>query len=303
MYKKKCTNANTQGPLKFMTKVGIPKAQVYSSEAHLLCSLCSSWRKRCPPEGGLEQLTGVWNPTCFSALTTGYPSSQIFLSPCLKRGQDKSYILQGAEHVPLTFHLISMPWSVGKGRSCWKGKHKHPIGFMAVKKQGMNRSFSNLPGGLSSSGRPVHTKQQRGSWAQWGELCTGALWLMSWKLSELKANTSLMGNLPPPMLHHFYIIEPTRDCLINKDSRKPSKSRQVKCTACLCINFVHAQVSQVSFPQGGFLPLVGQHLQFLWEEFLWCLGANSVCLRPPVSSSYLWPAALQELLLTQPGSL
>lgn len=63
MYKKKCTNANTQGPLKFMTKAGIPKAQVYSSEAHLLCSLCSSWRKRGPPEGGLEQLTGVWNPT------------------------------------------------------------------------------------------------------------------------------------------------------------------------------------------------------------------------------------------------
>lgn len=95
-----------------------------------------------------------------------------------------------------------------------------------------------------------------------------------------------MGNLPPHTLHHFYIIEPTRDCLINKDSRKPSKSRQVKRTACLCINFVHAQVSQVSFRQGGFLPLVGQHLQFLQEQFLWWLGANSVCLRPPVSSSY-----------------
>lgn len=94
-----------------------------------------------------------------------------------------------------------------------------------------------------------------------------------------------MGNLPPHMLRNFYVIEPTRDCLINKDSRKPSKSRRMKCTACLWITFVHAQVSQLSFPQEGFLPLVGQHLQFLWEDFLWWLDASSVSLHPPVSSS------------------
>lgn len=152
-----------------MTKAGIPKVQVYSSEARLLCSLCSSWRKRGPPEGGLEQLAGVWNPRHFSTLTTGCPSSQIVKSSFSKWGQDKSYILQGAEDVlpePVTFHFISMPWSVWKGRPCsargWKGKRKHPVGFMGVRKHGF----------LLSKEWGILSQTSQVGWAALGGQCT-----------------------------------------------------------------------------------------------------------------------------------
>lgn len=107
-----------------------------------------------------------------------------------------------------------------------------------------------------------------------------------------------MGNLSPHMLHYFCIIEPTRNSLINKASRKSSNSTRVKRQALVCW-LILCVPKPLRFPvlNRAFHFLLGNIFIFSRRSFCGQLGANSVWLHPPL------PPALQELLLSQLGSL
>lgn len=94
-----------------------------------------------------------------------------------------------------------------------------------------------------------------------------------------------MGNLSPHMLRNFYIIEPTRNCLINKTSRKPSNSRRVKRHALVC-RLILCMLKPLRFPvlSRAFHFSLGDIFSFSRRSFCGQLGANSVCLHLPLSS-------------------
>lgn len=167
----------------------------------------------------------------------------------LKWGQHKPYGLQGAASAlpqPVAFHVTSTTRSAWKGRPPSargrRGKDRLHIRYAGVEKHGF--LLFGAWGVLSKSTQvcallssfPAEAgvqEQQRGSRGWWAEVCARALRLMNWK-RYYRSQYSLMGNLSPHMLHNFHIIEPTRNCLINKASRKPSKSRRVKKHALAC---------------------------------------------------------------------
>lgn len=95
-----------------------------------------------------------------------------------------------------------------------------------------------------------------------------------------------MGNLSPHMLHNFHIIERTRNCLINKASRKPSKSRRVKRHALVC-QLILCMLTPLGFPvlNRAFHFLLGDIFSFSRRGFCGQLGANCVCLHPPLPPS------------------
>lgn len=76
-----------------------------------------------------------------------------------------------------------------------------------------------------------------------------------------------MGNLSPHMLHNFYIIEPTRNCLINKDSRKPSESRWAESCKLVC-GLILYTLKSLRFP---FHILLGNIFSFSRRNFWGCL--------------------------------
>lgn len=78
-----------------------------------------------------------------------------------------------------------------------------------------------------------------------------------------------MGNLSPHMLHNFYIIEPTRNCLINKASRKPSKSRRVKRRVLVC-QLILWMLNPLRFP------VLSSAFHFLLGDIFSSLGGISV---------------------------
>lgn len=88
-----------------------------------------------------------------------------------------------------------------------------------------------------------------------------------------------MGNLSPHMLHNFHIIEPTRNCLINKASRKPSNSRRVKRHALVC-QLILCMLKPLGFPvlNRAFHFLLGDIFSFSRRSFCGQLGAVCVCI-------------------------
>lgn len=136
-------------------------------------------------------------PTQFSALTTEYPSSQLFKSVCRKRGRPKPYVLQGAASVlpqSIAFHLNSPTRSVWKSRPPSargrRGKDELHIGYIGVENHGflLFRAWGVLSKamqvGAPLSSFPVEAsvqEQQCGSCGRQAELCARALQLMNWK--------------------------------------------------------------------------------------------------------------------------
>ena len=95
-----------------------------------------------------------------------------------------------------------------------------------------------------------------------------------------------MGNLSLHMLHNFYIVEPTSNCVINKATKKSSSSSRVKRRA-LVYQLILWMLKPFRPPvlNKAFHVLLGDIFSFSRRDFCGQLGANSVCLCPPASPS------------------